>query len=149
LNANSGSDRPALTDAANQPLTLCNLGASRRFVSFSALGDHGRLPNQGGQGERMTKEWDDPRLEALDAVSEALKKIYDAKRDGTATANDDIRLKKLHVEWMAIMRKISDGKAEDLRQANHPAAQNESRDSASFLARLKEGPGREQRKWVF
>ena len=86
----------------------------------------------------MTIKSGDPKLgAALDAVSEALKKIYDAKRDGTATANDDIRLKKLHVEWMAIMRKISDGETEDLRQPTIPAAQNESRDS-SFLARLRE-----------
>jgi hypothetical protein len=90
----------------------------------------------------MTIKSGDPKLgAALDAVSEALKKIYDAKRDGTATAKDDIRLKKLHVEWMAIMRKISDGEAEDLRQPTIPAAQNESRDSASFLARLREGSG--------
>jgi hypothetical protein len=87
----------------------------------------------------MTKEWDDPGLAALDAVSDALKTIYDAKRDGTATANDEIRLKKLHVEWMAIMRKISNGEAEGLRRPTIPATQNESRDSASFLARLREG----------
>jgi len=88
----------------------------------------------------MTIKSGDPKLgAALDAVSEALKKIYDAKRDGTATAKDDIRLKKLHVEWMAIMCKISDGEAEGLRQPTILAAKNESRDSASFLARLREG----------
>jgi hypothetical protein len=69
----------------------------------------------------MTIKSCDPKLgAALDAISEALKRIYDAKRDRTATANDDIRLKKLHVEWMAIMRKISDGEAEDLRQPTIP-----------------------------
>lgn len=55
----------------------------------------------------------DPTLEALDAVSEALRTIYDAKRTGTATAKDDFRLKKLHVEWMVIMRKIGGGERED------------------------------------
>ena len=52
----------------------------------------------------MTFNSGDPKLEALDEVEAALRKIYDAKRDGTATAQDDIRLKKLHVEWMAVMR---------------------------------------------
>jgi hypothetical protein len=51
--------------------------------------------------------------EALDAVSEALRTIYDAKRNRTATAKDDLRLKKLHVEWMAIIRKIGGGEGED------------------------------------
>ena len=55
----------------------------------------------------------DPTHETLDAVSEALRTIYDAKRTGTATAKDDLRLKKLHVEWMAIMRKIGGGEGED------------------------------------
>jgi hypothetical protein len=54
----------------------------------------------------------DPTLQALDAVSEELRTIYDAKRDGTATAKDDFRLKKLHVEWMAIIRKIGSGEGE-------------------------------------
>jgi molybdenum cofactor biosynthesis enzyme len=65
----------------------------------------------------------DPTLEALDAVSEALRTIYDAKRNGTATAKDDLRLKKLHVEWMAIMRKIGGGEGEypsPPRGAGHP-----------------------------
>ena len=35
-------------------------------------------------------------------------KIYDARRTRTATAKDDARLKALHIEWMAIMRKIGD-----------------------------------------
>ena len=55
----------------------------------------------------------DPTREALDAVSEALRTIYEAKRNGTATAKDDLRLKKLHVEWMAIIRKIGGGEGED------------------------------------
>ena len=90
----------------------------------------------------MTITSGDPKLgAALDTVSEALKKIYDAKRDGTATANDDIRLKKLHVEWMAIMYKISDGEAGDLQRPTILTAQNESKDSVSFLVRLREGSG--------
>ena len=55
----------------------------------------------------------DPTREALDAVSEALRTIYEAKRNGTATAKDDLRLKKLHDEWMAIIRKIGGGEGED------------------------------------
>jgi hypothetical protein len=51
----------------------------------------------------------DPTHEALDAISEALRTIYDAKRNGTATAKDDFRLKELHVERMAIIRKIGGG----------------------------------------
>ena len=53
----------------------------------------------------MTKEWSDPRLEALDVVREAMRQIYDAKRARMATAKDDVRLKELHVQWMAVMRR--------------------------------------------
>jgi hypothetical protein len=56
----------------------------------------------------MKEKSDDARLEALDVVRDAIRKIYDAKRDGTATAKDAVRLKELHDEWMAIMRKIGD-----------------------------------------
>jgi hypothetical protein len=56
----------------------------------------------------MKEKSDDARLEALDVVRDAIRKIHDAKRDGTATAKDAVRLKELHDEWMAIMRKISD-----------------------------------------
>jgi len=56
----------------------------------------------------MTIEWGDPKLEALDAVRAALGRIYDAKRARTASAKDDVRLKELHAEWMAIMRKLGD-----------------------------------------
>jgi hypothetical protein len=67
----------------------------------------------------MTEKWDDPKLEALDVVREAMGKIYDAKRAGTATAKDDVRLKELHVEWMAIMRKIGD-EGDDWRRPTTP-----------------------------
>jgi hypothetical protein len=53
----------------------------------------------------------DPKLEALDLVSAALQKVYTSKHAGTATAQDEIRLKQLHAEWMAVMRKIGDGAA--------------------------------------
>jgi hypothetical protein len=56
----------------------------------------------------MTMKWGDPKLDALDVVRAALGKIYDAKRARTATAKDDVRLKELHAEWMAIMRKLGD-----------------------------------------
>jgi hypothetical protein len=56
----------------------------------------------------------DPKLEALDLVIAALRKIYTAKRVGTATAQDEIHLKQLHTEWMSVMRKIADG-AETIR----------------------------------
>ena len=52
-------------------------------------------------------------VEALDAVTEAMRQIYDAKRARTATANDDVRLKELHVQWMAVMRKFLDESADD------------------------------------
>ena len=86
----------------------------------------------------MTIKYGDPKLgAALDVVSEALKKIYDAKRDGTATANDGIRLKELHVEWMAVMRQIG-AEVEDPRgPAPARAAQNEGDDTGSFIARLR------------
>jgi hypothetical protein len=48
----------------------------------------------------------DPKLEALDLVSAALRRVYAAKRTGTATVQDEIRLKQLHAEWMSVMRKI-------------------------------------------
>jgi hypothetical protein len=57
----------------------------------------------------MRKKSDDPRLEALDEVREAMGNIYDAKRARTATAKDDVHLGELHAEWMAIMRKLGDG----------------------------------------
>jgi hypothetical protein len=44
-------------------------------------------------------------------VSAALQKVYTSKHAGTATAQDEIRLKQLHAEWMAVMRKIGDGAA--------------------------------------
>jgi len=126
------------TSTAVQAVWVRASGASWRPISLSGSGDHNRPQNREDAG--MTIKSGDPKLgAALDAVSEALKKIYGAKRDGTATAKDDIRLKKLHVEWMAIMCKIGDGEAEGLRQPTILAAQNESRDSASFLARLREG----------
>jgi hypothetical protein len=56
------------------------------------------------------EKWGNPKLEALDVVREAMAKIYAAKRTRTATAKDDARLKELHMEWMAIMRKIGDEK---------------------------------------
>ena len=52
-------------------------------------------------------------MEALDAVTEAMRQIYVAKRARTATANDDVRLKELHVQWMAVMRKFLDESADD------------------------------------
>ena len=52
-------------------------------------------------------------VEALDAVTEAMRQIYDAKQARTATANDDVRLKELHVQWMAVMRKFLDESADD------------------------------------
>jgi hypothetical protein len=98
----------------------------------------------------MTINFGDPKLGAtLDAVTEALKKIYDGKRDGTATPNDDIRLKKLHVEWVAIMRKISDG--EQKTCGGQPFRQVKMKAeilSPSWLGYGK-GRGSKQRKWVF
>jgi hypothetical protein len=67
----------------------------------------------------MTEKWSDPNLEALDIVRDAIGKIYDAKRARTATAKDEVRLKELHVEWMAIMRKIGDGGG-DWRRSTMP-----------------------------
>ena len=57
----------------------------------------------------MTMKWGDPKLDALDVVRAALGKIYDAKRARTVTAKDDVRLKELHEQWMAIMQKLRDG----------------------------------------
>jgi hypothetical protein len=57
----------------------------------------------------MTLNSADPKLEALDEVEAALRKIYAAKQDGMATEQDDIRLKKLHLEWMSVMWKIGVG----------------------------------------
>lgn len=65
------------------------------------------------------EKWGDPKLEALDVVREAMGKIYAAKRARAATAQDDVRLKELHVEWMAIMRKIGDGE-NDWRRPTMP-----------------------------
>jgi hypothetical protein len=62
--------------------------------------------------DEMTES--DPKLEALDLVDAALRKIYAAKRAGKATAQDETRLKQLHTEWMSVMRKIVDG-AETIR----------------------------------
>jgi hypothetical protein len=59
----------------------------------------------------MAIKWGDPKLDALDVVRAALGRIYDAKRARTTTAKDDVRLKELHVEWMAIMRKLGDERA--------------------------------------
>ena len=55
----------------------------------------------------MKEKSDDARLEALDVVRDAIRKIYDAKRDGTATAKDAVRLKELH-ELVSI---VSNGKS--------------------------------------
>jgi hypothetical protein len=81
----------------------------------------------------------DPKLEALDEVEAALRKIYAAKRDGTATEQDDIRLKKLHLEWMSVMWKIGVGGEVPPRPALARPDQNESDDSEreSFVARLR------------
>jgi hypothetical protein len=59
----------------------------------------------------MAIKWGDPKLDALDVVRAALGRIYDAKRARTATAKDDVRHKALHIEWMAIMRKLGDERA--------------------------------------
>jgi hypothetical protein len=61
----------------------------------------------------MTKEWSDPRLEALDVVREAMRQIYDAKRARMATAKDDVRLRELHVQRMAVMRRFGNEGADD------------------------------------
>jgi hypothetical protein len=79
----------------------------------------------------------DPKLEALDEVEAALRKLYAAKRDETATKHDDIRLKKLHLEWMSLMWKIGVGGEEPPRPATARPAQNEGDDSGSFVARLR------------
>ena len=71
----------------------------------------------------MKEKSDDARLEALDVVRDAIRKIYDAKRDGTATAKENVRLKELHDEWMAIMRKIGD--EGELLAATDDAAETE------------------------
>jgi hypothetical protein len=85
----------------------------------------------------MTLNSGDPKLEALDEIEAALRKIYEAKRNGTATAQDDIRLKKLHIEWMAVMWKIGVGGEDPPRPAMARPAQNEGDDSGSFIARLR------------
>jgi hypothetical protein len=85
----------------------------------------------------MMVERGDAKLEALDEVEAALRKIYDAKRDGTATAQDDIRLKKLHIEWMAVMRKIGGAGEDPPRLAMVRATQNAGDDSGAFMARLR------------
>jgi hypothetical protein len=67
----------------------------------------------------MTKKWGDPQLDAaefamdkffdaLAVITEARGKIYDKKRAGTATAEDEVRLKELQADWIAIMREIGD-----------------------------------------
>jgi hypothetical protein len=67
----------------------------------------------------MTKKWGDPQLDAaefamdkffdaLAVVTEACGKIWDAKRVGTATPEDDVRMKELQAQWIAIMREIGD-----------------------------------------
>jgi hypothetical protein len=61
----------------------------------------------------LIEEWGDPRLGALDAVRERMRQIYDAKRAGTATVMDDVRLKDLHVQWMAVVRKFGDKGTDD------------------------------------
>jgi hypothetical protein len=87
----------------------------------------------------MTLNSTDPKLEALDEVEAALRKIYAAKRDGTATEQDDIRLKKLHTEWMSVMWEIGVGGEEPPRSAPARPAQNEGDDLErdSFVARLR------------
>jgi hypothetical protein len=82
----------------------------------------------------------DPTLEALDAVSEALRTIYDAKRNRTATAKDDSRLKQLHAEWMAIMRKIGGVEGEDPRPPRGAGLHPTTRLS-TLLRRLKVAGG--------
>jgi hypothetical protein len=87
----------------------------------------------------MTLNSADPKLEALDEVEAALREIYAAKRDGTATEQDDVRLKKLHLEWMSVMWKIGVGGEVPPRPAPARPAQNEGDDSdrESFVARLR------------
>jgi hypothetical protein len=67
----------------------------------------------------MTEKWGDPQLDAaefaldkffdaLAMVTEARGKIWDAKRAGTATPEDDARMIELQQQWIAIMREIGD-----------------------------------------
>jgi hypothetical protein len=99
---------------------LCLVGLGQTIFSIrKARREHRTKAKQANARAGMTEKWDDPKLEALDVVREAMGKIYDAKRAGTATAKDDVRLKELHVEWMAIMRKIGN-EGDDWRRPTTP-----------------------------
>lgn len=67
----------------------------------------------------MTKKWGDPKLdaaqfatdkffEAQSVVSEAMGKVLDARRAGTATAEDEARLKELSAQWCDLMTEVGD-----------------------------------------
>jgi hypothetical protein len=67
----------------------------------------------------MTQKWGDPQLDAaefamdkffdaLAVVTEARGKIWDAKRAGTATPEDEVRMRDLQAQWIAIMHEIGD-----------------------------------------